>query len=89
VPPLALISPFHLKMILEADGFTVVYEDDVNWWLARGLRDIPLNIPRETASEDGCVPMEVMEDVLFNAKIDHFRYFALREMVFGKGKGFN
>jgi hypothetical protein len=81
VPPLALIPPEQLLKILAADGFRVVHEDPFNWWLARGS-EIPINLAREVG-EDGCVTFSAMEEVLSNAGIDHMRYFALRESVFG------
>lgn len=88
MPPLALITPDDLRRILEADGFQVVYEDDYNFWFARTIEDIPFNVPKEVG-EDGNVPFSVMENALFDAQIDHARYFALREMVFGPQKPAN
>ncbi len=85
MPALALISPQDLRKIVEADGFKVVHEDDYNWWFARTITDVPFNIPRQTG-QDGNVSFSVMENVLFEAHIDHHRYFALKEMVFGSPK---
>lgn len=85
MPGLAPIAPERLEKILEADGFKVVYEDHFNWWLARRVRDIPLNIPKETGRGE-CVSPEIVEDVLFEAGIDHLKYVALREMLFGPKK---
>ncbi|MGA9801826.1 MAG: hypothetical protein WBQ19_05875 [Terriglobales bacterium] len=83
MPPLALIPPEDLRKIIEADGFKLVYEDEFNWWFARELTDVPFNVPKD-AGDDGNASFEVMENALFEAHIDHHRYFALREMVFGR-----
>jgi hypothetical protein len=88
VPALALIPPIDLCKILEADDFKVVYEDQFNWWFARGATDVPFNVPKESG-EDGNVSFDVMENALFEAQIDHARYFALRDMVFAPKKPAN
>lgn len=82
MPPLALIPPEHLKRVLEADGFSVIDEDEFHWYLARGSRTIPIHLPKE-AGEDGCVSMLVMEPLLREAGIDHYKYFALYKALFG------
>ena len=85
MPALALIPPLDLCKILEADGFHVVYEDHFNWWFARAATDVPFNVPKEPG-QDGNVSFNVMENALFEAHIDHHRYFALKEMAFGSKK---
>ena len=86
MPALKKLPPESLRAILEADGFKLRYEDEFNWWLSRGLTDIPLNVPKEVG-EDGCVSFLVMESVLFDAAIDHKKYFLLYTAVFGDKKG--
>ena len=85
MPALALITPDQLRQILEADGFHLAHEDEFNWWMARGLKTIPINVPKE-AGEDGCTSFAVMETTLSEAGIDHQKYFLLKEAVFGDKK---
>lgn len=84
MPALALIPPDLLLKVLQADGFQVVHQDDYHWYLAKGLADVPIHLPKQPG-EDGMVSMLVMEPLLFEAHIDHAKYFALLQLVAGGG----
>ena len=83
MPALALIPPELLRKVLEADGFALIYEDEFHWYLSKGLSGVPLALPKEKG-EDGMVSMLVMEPLLFEAHIDHHKYFALIALVAGQ-----
>lgn len=66
-----------LKMMLEADGYSVKHEDDANWTMDRGPEDEMLSIPKHGR----VLAMEVMDSLLHKAKINDRKYFELLARV--------
>jgi hypothetical protein len=84
VPPLALIGPEELKDVLVEDGYTVIFENEFHWFLAKDAKQqAPINIPREPG-EDGCVSMEIMEHVRNEAQISYHKYFEIKKRLKAK-----
>ena len=82
-PVKAPIPPEHLKQVLEAYGFRLYKEDEDHWWLVKADDDAPIPIPKDP-NEDGNVEIPIMENVLFDAGINDFTYFALKQKLFGE-----
>jgi hypothetical protein len=85
-PAIACIPPWALKAILELHGLRVVFEDEYNWMLESSNRTHaePLVIPKV----GNLVAVDVMMQVLIDAKLPLNTYFALKEQVLGKNWGY-
>lgn len=70
---LAPIPAATLKLMLEADGYSVKHEDDDNWIMDRGADDEILSIPKNGT----VLAIEVMDSLLAKAKINDRKYFDL------------
>lgn len=74
MPALAPVPPETLKAILEACGFVVAHEDSFNWTLVRGEVEPPVILPKLGA----LVALDVMMQILSDAKIDNLTYLTLK-----------
>ena len=79
---LAPIPPLALKQILELYGFKLVSEDEYNWLLADPGQSTcePIVLPKMGE----LVAIDVMMQVLIDAKMGYATYFALRDRVISK-----
>jgi hypothetical protein len=85
-PAIACVPPWALKAILELHGFSVVSEDEYNWMVekANSGASEPLIIPKVGA----LVAVDVMMQVLIDAKLPLGTYLGLKEQVLGKNWGY-
>ena len=77
MPALAPIPARKLKAMFEADGYTVIHEDDYTWVMHRGPDDEILPIPKLGT----VLALEVMDSLLCKAKIINGKYFEMLARV--------
>ncbi len=63
--------------MFEADGYAVIHEDDYTWLMHRGPDDEILAIPKLGT----VLAIEVMNSLLYKAKITNGKYFELLAKV--------
>ena len=73
MPAIAPVPPDALRQVLQADGYGILAQDELNWVLAKCVGDVPIILPKLGK----LVAVDVMMGVLDRAQMRPGRFFEL------------